>query len=176
MNPPGDPPPALPAGIALGSNLGDRLGILRAAAAALEPLHVGPGPMLRSPVHETDPVDCPPGSPPFLNAVVEIVTPIDPLDLLDRLAAIEAAAGRPSDRARNAPRPLDLDLLYVGDATRRSPRLDLPHPRLHERRFVLEPLAAIRPDFRLPGLSVTVAERLAQLPPGNPPRIVAATL
>ena len=131
-------------GIALGSNLGNRLSHLRKAWQLLAPLHHGAGSQLTSPVYETAPVDCPAGSDDFLNAVVEWEVPddSDPCLLLDRLHEIEKIMGRPEERSRNSPRTLDLDLLYCGDLVTTTPGLVLPHPRLTERRFVLEPLAA----------------------------------
>lgn len=167
--------PPVQTGLALGSNLGDRLAHLRAGRDFLLALHEGPGPPALSPVYETDPVGCPPGSPAFLNAVLEIETSLDPATLLARLAACEQQLGRPARRATNAPRPLDLDLLYAGDTSLDLPDLTVPHPRLAQRRFVLQPLAAIRPQLILPGQSLTVTQLLAALPDAPPVRLSAAT-
>jgi len=151
-------------GIALGSNLGDRLARLRAGRDFLLGLHVGPVPAAVSAVYETDPVDCPPGSAPFLNAVAVISTALEPSRLLARLAAFERELGRPARRAHHAPRPLDLDILYAGSTVLAGPDLTLPHPRLARRRFMLQPLAELRPQLVLPGQTRTVAALLAALP------------
>ncbi len=137
-------------GISLGSNLGDRPAHLRAAVAALERVRNSPH-LLLSSVYETDPVDCPPGSGAFLNAVIEIETGYSPLDLLAHTQAIERELGRPSLHQRNAPRTVDLDLLYYDQVRLAEPDLTLPHPRMWERVFVLTPLAEIRPDLVPPG-------------------------
>ncbi len=133
-------------GISLGSNLGDRLAHLRRAVERLAPLRSSPH-LLLSPVYETDPVDCPPGSGAFYNAVVEIETDLSPLDLLAATQRIEREMGRPDVREVNAPRPIDLDLLYYDDLPFEAPGLVLPHPRMFQRAFVLKPLAVIRPDL-----------------------------
>ena len=151
-------------GIALGSNIGDRLAHLNAAREALARLHTGDDAPLFSPIYETEPVDCAPGTAPYLNAVMEIESNGEPLALFHALQQIERAAGRPTDHGRNTPRTLDLDLLYAGDCTVQSPELTLPHPRLATRRFVLQPLADLRPGLILPGTQKTIAELLACLP------------
>ena len=151
-------------GIALGSNLGDRLAHLRAGQAALAKLHTGSDAPLFSPIYETEPVDCAPGTAPYLNAVMEIEYAGEPIVLLLALQQIERAQGRPAEHGHNAPRTLDLDLLYAGDCTLQSAELTLPHPRLTTRRFVLQPLADLRPELTLPGTPKTVAELLAGLP------------
>lgn len=151
-------------GIALGSNVGDRLAHLRAGRAALMALHAGPEAPLFSSIYETEPVDCAAGTEPYLNAVVEIETAAEPQALLEALLQIERAEGRPAEHGRNAPRTLDLDLLYAEEAIIQSPSLTLPHPRMTERRFVLQPLAEIRPALVLPGAARPVAELLMALP------------
>lgn len=138
-------------GISLGSNLGDRLAHLRSALVRLAPLRSSPH-FLVSPVFETEPVDCPGGSGSFYNAVVEIETRLTPAGLLAATQAIERDLGRPAERERNAPRTVDLDLLYYDDLRFESEALVLPHPRMFERPFVLLPLAAIRPDLVPPDL------------------------
>lgn len=155
----------VPVGIALGSNLGDSQAELAAGFAFLQSLALDRQ-IRQSSTIETEPVDCPPGSPPFLNAVVEIkVDPqmLPPAGLLQRLQRFEAERGRPHKRERNAPRPLDLDLIYYGDFVMRTPELILPHPRAVSRYFVLRPLAYIRPDWILPGQTRTVTELLQGL-------------
>jgi 2-amino-4-hydroxy-6-hydroxymethyldihydropteridine diphosphokinase len=159
------PNPLLSVGIALGSNLGDRLANLRAGRAAAERWHRGDRPAAVSAVYETEPVDCPPGSAPFLNAVMEIQTSLQPAELLARLRAVEIELGRATRAARNAPRPLDLDILYAGDLLIDTLELSMPHPRMTTRRFVLQPLSDIRPDLVLPGQEHTIAALLAALPP-----------
>ena len=133
-------------GISLGSNLGDRIVHLRSAIERLSPVRLSEH-LLLSPVFETEPVDCPEGSGAFYNAVIEIETDLAPLELLGATQAIERALGRPEVRAVNAPRTLDLDLLYYDDLSLEAPGLLLPHPRMFQRAFVLKPLAAIRPDL-----------------------------
>ena len=115
-------------GIALGSNAGDRPAHLRAAVEALRELD----PALEvSPVYETAPVDCPDGSGAFLNAVAVLRWNDSPRALLHALRRIECTLGRPPVRERNAPRAIDLDLLYAGDAVLQDAELTLPHPRLN---------------------------------------------
>ena len=156
--------PQRPTGIALGSNLGDRLAHLVQGRNLLLSLHEAPAPAALSRVYQTEPVDCPPGSAPFLNAVVEIHTSLTPENLLRQLTRLESALGRPATRGRNAPRALDLDILYCGELIVETPSLVLPHPRLTARRFVLQPLADVRPDFVLPGEKHHVRQLLATLP------------
>lgn len=149
------------AGIALGSNLGERSAILKEAIGHLALLHrKGHGEFLASSLHETLPVDCPPGSPPFLNGAVELETSLQPLELLHHLQNLEAAFGRPQAREYHAPRTLDLDLLYCDEMTLSHPELELPHPRILDRPFVLIPLVEIRPNLRLPGWSMCCKDYL----------------
>jgi len=133
-------------GISFGANLGDPLAQFREALRRLAPAMASEH-LLVSPVYETAPVDCPPGSPSFLNAVVEFETDWSPSQLLALTQKIETGLGRPANRERNAPRPIDLDLLYYDDLQIATEKLQLPHPRLRERAFVLVPLRAIRPDL-----------------------------
>lgn len=151
------------AAVGLGSNQGDRFGHLRAGIAFLKTLATDRRVEVSS-LYETAPVDCPPGSADFINAVVVFQTDGSPEDLLARMLAFEWERGRPEHRARNAPRPLDMDLLYYGDIVRVTPALILPHPRLASRRFVLQPLCDLRPELVLPGQGSTVKELLAALP------------
>ena len=145
-------------GIALGSNLGDRLQNLRAGRDAVLALPGVSGPLLASRVYETEPVGTGPDAGAFLNAVIEVSFAGTPHELLAGLQPIESAMGRPSRRPRNAPRTLDLDILYVGDLVASEAELEIPHPRLHLRRFVLQPLHDIRPDLSLPGWKSNVSE------------------
>jgi 2-amino-4-hydroxy-6-hydroxymethyldihydropteridine diphosphokinase len=150
-------------GVALGSNLGDRLANLRAARQAIVRLAGVTAPILSSAVYETDPVDCEPDAGKFLNAVIEFCFPGDPLELLKWLMRIELELGRPRDRARNVSRKIDIDLLYVDELKIDSEPLQLPHPRMHLRRFVLEPLLDVQPDLVLKQQGKAVRELLAQL-------------
>ena len=149
--------------VALGSNLGDRLGNLRAARQQICDLTDIQPPVLSSAIYETDPVDCEPEAPKFLNAVVEFGYDGDPLQLLKKLKSLEATLGRPREHARNVSRTIDIDLLYIGDTRVNEGELELPHPRMHLRKFVLQPLADIRPELILPRQAKTVRELLAQL-------------
>ena len=151
------------AGVALGSNLGDRFGNLRAARKAIVDLAGVMPPIFSSAIFETDPVNCEPGAGKFLNAVVEFGYEGEPADLLRKLKEIESALGRPPAHARNISRAIDIDLLYCDNIKIDNEKLQLPHPRMHLRRFVLEPLADIRPDLVLPAQTKTVRELLASL-------------
>ena len=136
--------------IGLGSNLGDRGGNLERAVEALRGL---PGTEVRrvSSFRDTAPVGVQ-DQPRFLNGAVEMETELDPRELLDRLLAIERSLGR--DRRGvppGGPRTVDLDLLLYGTAQIEEPGLEVPHPRLHERRFVLQPLAELDPALDVPG-------------------------
>lgn len=151
------------AGIALGSNLGDRLAALHSARESLRKIPGISGPFLCSSIYETAPVDSSPDAGSFLNAVVEVEFKQDPADLLIELQAIECEQGRPKQRSINAPRTIDLDILYIGDQILCIPSLVIPHPRLHLRRFVLEPLAEIAPSLRLPRMHHSIRDLLEAL-------------
>jgi 2-amino-4-hydroxy-6-hydroxymethyldihydropteridine diphosphokinase len=150
--------------IALGSNLGDGPSLVRKAMDALQELAVRP--IRRSSLWCSLPVDCPPGSPPFINAAVALVPKRGqtPETLLSQLQALEKKFGRRPKKVHNEPRPLDLDLIAFGRETRRTATLTLPHPRAHLRRFVLAPLAEITPHHRLPRRRRTLRQLLAALP------------
>ena len=149
--------------IALGSNLGDRLANLAAGRDAVLKLPGVSAPVLQSRAYETEPVGTGPDAGPFLNAVMEVEFTGEPHTLLAALRDIESALGRPMRYPRNAPRTLDLDILYAGDLVLNDDTLILPHPRLHLRRFVLAPLNDIRPGLHLPEQTMTVAELVAHL-------------
>lgn len=150
--------------IALGSNLGDSPKVLRDAMARLQ--EFSDEPVLKSSLWQTVPVDCPPGSPKFVNAVVGLVSRKEetPESLLKKLHGLENEFGRVPKKILNEPRPLDLDLIAFGNDVRSSPELTLPHPRAHLRRFVLQPLSEIAPDVVLPGQTKGVIELLSNLP------------
>ena len=139
------------AGVALGSNLGERLANLRQAREEIAALSGVLPPLHSSAIYETDPVGCEEGAAKFLNATIEFEYSDGPADLLRELAAIEQMLGRPATHARNISRSIDLDLLYFGERVIETSELQLPHPRIAEREFVLRPLADIRPDLILPG-------------------------
>jgi 2-amino-4-hydroxy-6-hydroxymethyldihydropteridine diphosphokinase len=137
--------------LSLGANLGERFTSLQGAVNALADT---PDVWVTgvSPVYETEPVDCPPGSEDFLNAVVLIDTTLAASRLLDRAHAIEDAFGRERGEGVevNAPRTLDVDVIVVGDRRSNEDDLRLPHPRAHERAFVLQPWLDVEPDAVLP--------------------------
>jgi 2-amino-4-hydroxy-6-hydroxymethyldihydropteridine diphosphokinase len=157
---------------ALGSNLGDRSATLRSAVAAL-----GATPGIRtvavSPVYRTDPVGGPPGQPAYLNAVLVADSSLPPHALLARAHEVEDAHGRVRTE-RWGPRTLDVDLLAVGGRTQVSAELTLPHPRAHERAFVLVPWADVDPTFEVPGRG-RVADLLAALPAADRDGVRPAT-
>jgi len=134
--------------LGLGSNVGDRLANLLAAVAALR--ERGVTVLAASSVYETAPQGEILDQPDFLNAAIEIDTELGPEELLDACKDVERALGRESGRPRHSPRPIDVDLLLLGDLEYRSERLTLPHAEVSSRRFVLEPLLELDPDLKLP--------------------------
>ncbi len=150
--------------VALGSNLGDSRRIILEGIARLQ--EISGRPLLKSSLWQTTPVNCPPNSPLFVNAVVGFVPQKNetPESLLQKLRALEKEFGRPPKKVLNEPRSLDLDLIAFGSEIRNTQELVLPHPRAHLRRFVLQPLSEIAPDLILPGQSKTVVKLLAGLP------------
>jgi 2-amino-4-hydroxy-6-hydroxymethyldihydropteridine diphosphokinase len=150
--------------VALGSNLGDSRQIVLDGIAQL---HIfSPLPILKSSLWETTPVDCPPDSPRFVNAVAGLFMQKteSPIIFLRKLHLLERQFGRWPKKILNEPRPLDLDLIAFRNEICNSPELILPHPRAHLRRFVLQPLNEIAPELVLPGQGKTVAQLLAGLP------------
>ena len=152
------------AGVALGSNLGERLAHLRNAHKEISAISRVMPPLRRSAIYETEPVDCEEGAPKFFNAVIEFGYSGPPEELRRELAGIERILGRAVTHERNVSRPIDLDLLYFGELIMETAELRLPHPRIVDREFVLRPLADIRPDLVLPKQSETVSTLLSQLP------------
>jgi 2-amino-4-hydroxy-6-hydroxymethyldihydropteridine diphosphokinase len=149
--------------IAMGSNLGDSREVLERAIQKLQELSEDK--LRRSSLWRTTPVDCPPGSGAFINAVVALMPrgKETPEGLLRKLQALEKEFGRTPKKVMNEARPLDLDLIAFGSETRNTRELILPHPRAHLRRFVLEPLNEMAPDLILPGQKKTVRELLTNL-------------
>lgn len=152
--------------LSLGSNLGDRRAHLLAARAALAAL---PGTRLVAcaPLYETEPVDVPADVDRrlYLNTVLVLESALEPEAFSEAMHAIEARLGRVRGPERHAPRPIDIDLVAFGEFRRDTPSLRLPHPEAAFRRFVLQPLADVRPGLRLPGQLRTVHDLLAALPP-----------
>jgi len=159
--------------VALGSNLGDSRKTILDAMARLQKF--SDAPILKSSLWQTSPVDCPPDSPKFVNAVVGFVprTNETPESLLKKLRELEKEFGRAPKTVLNEPRPLDLDLIAFGNEIRpaapkrsedgNSPELILPHPRAHLRKFVLQPLSEIAPELILPNQTKTISQLLTEL-------------
>jgi 2-amino-4-hydroxy-6-hydroxymethyldihydropteridine diphosphokinase len=147
--------------LSLGSNIGDREANLRAAIAAISA--AGIQVLRESPVYETQPVGFA-SQRWFLNMVVESQTALFPMQLLTRTDRIEHALGRVRT-VPNGPRTIDIDILLYGNAVVQTARLVIPHARMHERRFVLAPLADLEPRFRHPLLRQTIRELLEAAPP-----------
>ena len=151
-------------GLSLGSNLGDRLAQLREARRSIRALD-GVRLLAASPVYETEPVDVASRyqSLPFLNAVLIVSVSGEIGPFAQQLAAIESALGRQRGAERNAPRTIDIDVIYADDLQMESPGLMLPHPRWAQRRFVAQPLADVRSELVLPGDARRVRDVLAGL-------------
>lgn len=153
--------------VSIGSNLASEIGppqeIVRRALAELKTLSSHD--LAISSLFCSTPVDCPMGSSDFVNAVVKmnVEDRIRPEDFLKTLQGMEKHFGRVRDGSRNAARTLDLDLICWGHLILDLPELQLPHPRAHNRAFVLAPMAEIDSDFRLPGFDITVSQQLASL-------------
>lgn len=147
--------------VGIGSNEGDRFQLISSAVQAMGAVD-GIQVVQMALIVQTEPVGGPPQGP-YLNTVVELNTTRDPQSLLAVLQAIERRLGRLPSSTRWAPRPIDLDLLLYGEAVIREPNLIVPHPRMHERRFVLEPLVQLAPEVRHPILDTTAAVLLERL-------------
>jgi 2-amino-4-hydroxy-6-hydroxymethyldihydropteridine diphosphokinase len=152
------------AGVALGSNLGERLANLRNARKEIVAMPGTLPPLRCSAIYETEPVGCEKGAPKFFNATMEFGYSGRPEKLRRELAAIERVLGRSAAHERNVSRTIDLDLLYFGELVIETAELRLPHPRIVEREFVLRPLADIRPDLVLPEQTETISMLLQRLP------------
>lgn len=158
------PAPSTLVVVSLGSNLGSPAeNVIRGAGEVEKSLNV---PIQLSSLWSSEPVDCPPGSPSFVNAILTFLAPptLSPQKLLGILSGIEQSFGRSPKKALNEPRPLDLDIVVFGGVILSSTQLTLPHPRSHQRRFVLAPLAELAPELVLPGQSQSIAALLAALP------------
>jgi len=154
---------AEPVALGLGANVGDRLAMLRAAVSGLAPyINV----TAVSPVYETAPAYVT-DQPPFLNAAVTGVTPLAPLAFLWSIKQLEAELGR-TPTFRYGPRAIDIDILFFGGQAMATPELTVPHPRMHEREFVLRPLADIAADWKHPTAGLRVREMLERVPGENP--------
>ena len=148
--------------LSFGSNLGDRAANLRAAVTQLD---VAGRLLAVSALYETQPVDVP-DQPWFLNCVAAIATDKTPRELLQLALQVEAAMGR-LRMSEKGPRKIDIDVVLFGNYVVDEPGLRIPHPAMHRRRFVLEPLVEIAPEARHPELGKTARELLAALPPGQ---------
>lgn len=152
-------------GLSLGTNKGDRTGHLcraRDEIAKLAELKI----LAIAPIYETEPVDVSAAfaDDKFLNTVLIVESPLLPAALNESLHRLESELGRVRGPDRNAPRVIDIDIIYAGDASIEEADLRVPHPRWSERRFVAQPLADVRPDLRLPGETMTVRELAAAMP------------
>ncbi|MFQ5881134.1 MAG: 2-amino-4-hydroxy-6-hydroxymethyldihydropteridine diphosphokinase [Candidatus Methylomirabilales bacterium] len=156
--------------IGLGSNLGDRRGNLERAISLL-----GCRPEIRllraSSLYETEPMEVAGGR--FFNAVLEVETSLAPQELLETLSQVEEACGRARVRERGEARSADMDLLLYASQVIPGSNLEVPHPRMHLRRFVLAPLSELDPDLVHPGLGIRVGDLLTRLPPVPEVRVVA---
>jgi 2-amino-4-hydroxy-6-hydroxymethyldihydropteridine diphosphokinase len=149
--------------VALGSNLKDRLGYLRQAADFLEEL--SDEATLRSSIYESEPVG--PSEFDFLNAVIEIHTELSPQDLLQEFKDFEHNHDRPTRYPKWTPRTIDLDIISYDDVNINQDKLQIPHPEYHKRRFVLEPLQEIRPDWKDPIKGTEINSLIKQAPSMN---------
>lgn len=150
--------------VALGSNLGNSRDLIKRALDRLQ--NFSAAPLRKSSLWLSSPVDCPPDSPLFVNAVAGLTPRLDetPESLLSKLQTLEVELGRRPKKVLNEPRSLDLDLIAFGGVVCHTPRLILPHPRAHLRRFVLQPLGEIAADCVLPLQKKTVAQLLGEMP------------
>lgn len=156
-------------GIALGSNLGNRLNHLQVARDMLLKMMPDDALFMQAPIYQSEPVDCPDDSPDFYNTVIEIDYIGRPHELLEYTQGVEFHFGRGVVHQLNAPRIIDIDILYFGTETVSGGILTIPHPEMMHRRFVLQPLADIRPQLILPGDNATIEDHLHHLDSDEPP-------
>ena len=151
-------------GLSLGSNMGNRLAHLINAKTMILG-HPGIMPADQSPVYETEPVDVPPEFQAihFLNAILIVDTLIPLPQLMRTFQFLEQKIGRVPNTVVNAPRPMDIDIIYADGLQIREQHIVIPHPHWQERRFVVQPLCDVRPDLKIPGQTSTVADVLAGL-------------
>jgi len=158
-------------GLSLGSNMGDRLAHLKNAKAIILD---SPGIVAadQSPVYETEPVDVPPEFQAlnFLNAILIVKTLIPLPQLMRTFQFLEQEIGRVPNAVVNAPRPMDIDIIYADGLQVREQHIVIPHPLWAQRRFVVQPLCDVRPDLKIPGQTGTVADVLAGL--SDPHKVV----
>ncbi len=147
-------------GFSIGSNMGDRLVTLESVCDYLSDLF---GALRLSQLYETEPIGCPEGSPPYLNACIEVETDMPATEILRNCLQIEQELGRTRSGIYGEPRTCDIDLLYCGDEQMETGELTLPHPRAHVRAFVLQPLCDIDPMLILPGQHLNVRQLLDNL-------------
>ena len=156
-------------GIALGANLGQRLTNIRVARDMLRGLVDPESLYLQAPIYQSEPVDCASSAPDFFNTVIEIDYIGEPYDLLRMTQGVEFRLGRASVYEPNSPRVIDVDILYFGNELISEELLTIPHSRMLERRFVLQPLHDIRPNLILPGDTATISEHHRYLDSDEPP-------
>ncbi len=155
-------------GIALGANLGQRLTNLRVARDMLRGLVDPESLYLQAPIYQSQPVDCASSAPDFFNTVIEIDYIGEPYDLLRMTQGVEFRLGRDAVHEPNSPRVIDVDILYFGSGVIGEEILTIPHPRMLDRRFVLQPLSDIRPNLILPGDTATISEHHRYLDSDEP--------
>jgi 2-amino-4-hydroxy-6-hydroxymethyldihydropteridine diphosphokinase len=160
-------------GLSLGTNQGDRIALLREARQRIAALP-GITEKGKSPVYETQPVDVAPEHAhlSFYNAVLIIDCCAPPEDLIKRIQEIEAQMGRVRNGLPNQPRPIDIDILYVGEVVIKDAHLCIPHPRWAQRTFVVRPLSDVRPNLVIPGTTKPVKQLLHDLPDADEPHLV----
>lgn len=161
-------------GISLGTNKGNLLSNLKKARKLISEIK-GVRHLVSAPVYRTEPVDVPPehSDKSFLNTVIVVSSSLEPEDLIQKTRAIECDMGRRTRSDQNLPRVIDIDLIYANHEIKNQPAISIPHPRWAERRFVVRPLADVRPDLILPGTDKTVIQQLQQLP--GKPEVVLET-
>ena len=158
-------------GLSLGSDLGDRGKNIAAAKTYISAI-TGVEIVAESSLYETEPVNMAIefAQMNFLNAVIIINSDIEPLDLREQFQKIENKLGREQAKGPNKPRPIDIDIIYAGVMQIATPHLTIPHPRWRSRRFVVEPLAELRPELIIPGETLTISDILLSLP--DTPKVV----